>query len=61
MSKNNMDYREGYCDGLAGAGMQERPIQNPLWHNAYNRGFAFGSFQRKAMLANQANAERSPC
>lgn len=56
MSKNNMDYREGYCDGLAGAGMQERG--NSEGAEQYGRGFVYGSLDRKPMLA---NAERSPC
>lgn len=58
MSKKGMNYREGYCDGIAGAGMQWRTGRGST---SYRDGFACGSRDRKAMLASQANAERSPC
>lgn len=60
----NMDYQEGYCDGLAGAGLQNRVELALRGQSAfadavqYEEGFIDGSFDRKPMLA---NAERSPC
>ncbi len=49
----NMDFQEGYCDGLAGAGVQVRmngtaTISPPVLD--YSSGFIFGSLDRKAML-----------
>lgn len=38
------DYQEGYADGLAGAGMQDRTS------GEYAHGFVDGSLDRKAML-----------
>lgn len=52
----NMDYQEGYCDGLAGAGLQDR--LNDFCGMSYDAGFEHGSLDRKPMLA---NAERVPC
>ncbi len=43
------DYEEGYADGLAGAGMQERDEQP--WMTEYESGFMDGSVDRKRMLA----------
>lgn len=54
----SMDYQEGYNDGLAGAGMQDRMGRGSA---SYRDGFDDGSLDRKPMLASQANAERSPC
>jgi hypothetical protein len=45
----NMDALEGYCDGLAGAGMQgwtETFVRDAV----YKRGFILGSLDRKTML-----------
>lgn len=62
----NMDYQEGYVDGLAGAEMQDRPFEfiqigKLMEEGSYWLGFEYGLLDREAMLANQANAERSPC
>jgi hypothetical protein len=57
----NMDFEEGYCDGLAGAGMQPRTwifestphgTLEDEYDNAceYEGGFRHGSFDRKTML-----------
>ena len=61
-----MDYQEGYADGLAGAGMQDRPhIRGWLFNICegeddfitpddacdYIDGHVMGSLDRKAMLA----------
>lgn len=43
-----MDYQEGYCDGLAGVGVQHRNDAD------YGVGFCFGSLDRKTMLAPDA-------
>lgn len=48
----SMDYQEGYNDGLAGAGMQERD-KHPHSIPAYLSGFIDGSLDRKVMLAQQ--------
>lgn len=48
-----MDRQEGYADGLAGIGMQDRP-QGPgewLFADEYEQGYVLGSLDRKAMLA----------
>ena len=60
----NMDYQEGYADGLAGAGIQDRAETALRGQSSfadalqYGEGFIDGSFDRKPMLA---NAERVPC
>jgi len=48
-----VEYEEGYADGAAGAGAQERPIYNGDWlpTDDYEQGFLLGSLDRKAMLA----------
>lgn len=45
-----MDYQEGYADGLAGAGLQERDA-DCFGRSNYRAGFCDGSLDRKAMLA----------
>ena len=47
-----MDFHEGYADGLAGAGMQDRP-EAGLLPGMYERGFVLGSLDRKAMLVRE--------
>ena len=52
-----MDYQEGYADGLAGAGMQDRMSfmrgADAHWReiDLYEEGFELGSLDRKPMLA----------
>lgn len=49
----DMDYQEGYVDGLAGIGMQERlrdQCPDDEWAE-YENGFVMASLDRKAMLA----------
>jgi hypothetical protein len=49
------DYQEGYADGIAGAGMQDRFTgfgwRDPQWEPAqkYGDGFDAGSFDRKTL------------
>jgi hypothetical protein len=67
----SVDYQEGYCDGIAGAGMQPRiELAEASFDRDYGEmddaqqyvaGFDVGSLDRKAMLASQANAERASC
>lgn len=47
-----MDYQEGYCDGLSGAGMQDRDT----WD--YDDGFMYGSLDRKTMLHRETAFDR---
>ncbi len=55
-----MDHLEGYCDGLAGAGMQDRDDALILATDTeanllyYDRGFILGSLDRKEMLKNNS-------
>jgi hypothetical protein len=51
-----MDYQEGCCDGLAGAGAQERGGYYYWEDSYYGEGFLDGSLDRKAMLASDAFA-----
>lgn len=46
-----MEYQEGYVDGLAGAGMQNR---TGLGTSDYIQGFILGSLDRKDMLKNNS-------
>lgn len=46
----DMDYQEGYNDGLAGIGMQDRDV---VLVEAYELGFLDGSLDRKEMLREQ--------
>ncbi len=54
----NMDYQEGYSDGIAGAGLQDRCCACPDQTSAawYEHGFIMGSSDRKAMLEPDAFA-----
>ena len=45
-----MDYQEGYADGLAGIGMQDRSDSDTT---DYEFGFLEGSLDRKEMLREQ--------
>lgn len=47
------DYQEGYCDGIAGAGMQDRPGPRFAPDNSpsYFAGFRLGSLDRKPLVA----------
>jgi len=47
-----MDYQEGYADGLAGAGMQDREEPGELL-TPFVTGFLLGSLDRKAMLTKE--------
>lgn len=55
-----MDFQEGYVDGLAGAGMQDRDDALILVTDTeanlldYDRGFILGSLDRKEMLKNNS-------
>jgi hypothetical protein len=49
----NMDFQEGYCDGLAGAGANREFILNDGYETFttdYGEGFERGSLDRKTML-----------
>ena len=49
------EYEEGYADGIAGAGMQDR-FATKLY-DPYECGFLDGSLDRKTMIANQGVIE----
>jgi len=50
----DMDYQEGYADGIAGAGMQDRlACDDQTGAMEYQRGFIAGSQERRIMLANE--------
>jgi hypothetical protein len=52
----NMDFQDGYCDGLAGAGMQDR---YDISYEHYDYGFQQGSLDRKTMLTRNERQPRS--
>jgi hypothetical protein len=54
-----MEYQEGYADGLARAGLQDRSVCCADLHDTvdYDEGFLLGSLDRKAMLAAQNKGE----
>ncbi len=53
----NQSRQEGYCDGLAGNGMQDRTSNTAhgwLDDTLYREGFLAGSVERKRMLTRDA-------
>ena len=51
-----MNHLEGYCDGIAGAGLQDRVDSglDPYSFWDYRNGFILGSLDRKEMLKNNS-------
>jgi hypothetical protein len=48
-----MEHQEGYADGLAGAGLQDRTVDGQA-DTQYINGFILGSLDRKEMLKNNS-------